>query len=256
MASRSPDDDRTNQRYWDAYSDEYQATHGELLRRPLAWGTWSVPERDVGALGAVAGLDVLELGCGAAEWSFALADDGARPVGLDASMRQLAHARAARSERAGHAEVPLVHASATAVPFTAASFDLVFCDHGAMSYADPDATLPEVHRLLRPGGRLVFNTFTPFATVCWDDETGRPDAALHHPYFGSPRWDDVTGFVSYELGYGEWIRAFGRHGFAVVDLHELRPDARATSSHHTPADRRWARSWPAEHIWCARRIEA
>jgi len=251
--NRAPDDEAANRRYWDGYSDRYQLEHGELLRRPMAWGTWSVPERDVGALGPVAGLDVLELGCGAAQWSFALAGAGARVVGLDASARQLAHAPAPRrSGRRGG--VALVQASATAVPLADASFDLVVADHGAMSYADPDRTLPEVARLLRPDGRLVFSTFTPFTTVCWNDDAGRPDGALHQPYFGSPRWDDVTGFVSYELGYGDWIRAFRRHGFAVEDLHELRPSARATSSHHTSADRRWARAWPAEHIWSARWI--
>lgn len=254
MASRSADDARANRRYWDGYSDEYQAAHGELLDRPLAWGTWSVPDDGVGALGPVAGLDVLELGCGAAQWSCALAERGARPVGLDASARQLAHARARVARRPPLPAVALVQASANAVPLAGGSFDLVLSDHGAMSYADPHETLPEVHRLLRPGGRLVFATFTPFTTVCWDDEAGRPGETLRHPYFGPPRWDDVTGFVSYELGYGDWIRAFARHGFVVEDLHELRPGARATSSHHTAADRAWARRWPAEHIWCTRRL--
>ena len=34
-------------------------------------------------------------------------------------------------------DFPLVHASAEAVPFPDASFDVVFCDHGAMTFADP-----------------------------------------------------------------------------------------------------------------------
>ena len=261
MTSRGADDARANRRYWDAYSDEYQARHGDQLRQPLVWGTWAVPEAEVGALGDVAGLDILELGCGAGQWSSALADRDARLVGLDASGRQLDHARAAADSRvrAGarargrRGSVALVQATATAVPLATASFDLVMCDHGALSYADPDDTLPEIHRLLRPGGRLVFNTFTPFSTVCWNEATARPDETLHQPYFEARRWDDVTGFVSYELGYGEWIRVLRRHGFAVEDLHELRPGPRATSSHHTADDRRWARRWPGEHIWCARR---
>jgi SAM-dependent methyltransferase len=254
MASPTDDDARTNRAYWDSYSDEYQATHAELLRRRRCWGTWSVPDDEIGAIGPPAGLDVLELGCGAAQWSTALAAQGARPVGLDASARQLAHARAA-GVGADPQRVALVQATATAVPLASASFDLVFCDHGAMSYADPDDTLPEVHRLLRPAGRLVFNTFTPFATVCWDEDEGRPGEVLHQPYFRSPRWDDIGGFVSYELGYGDWIRVLRRHGFVVDDLHELRPSPRATSSHHAAADRHWARRWPAEHIWCATRVD-
>ena len=42
------------------------------------------------------------------------------------------------------------------MPLADSSFDLVFCDHGAMSFCDPAVTLPEVARLLRPGGRFVF----------------------------------------------------------------------------------------------------
>ena len=44
-------------------------------------------------LGDVAGKDVLELGCGAAQWSILLAQRGARAVGLDNSARQFEHAR-------------------------------------------------------------------------------------------------------------------------------------------------------------------
>ena len=42
-----------------------------------------------------------------------------------------------------------VHGSGEAVPFPDASFDVVFCDHGAMSFGDPYRTVPEVARLLR-----------------------------------------------------------------------------------------------------------
>lgn len=251
MATSTADDDaRSNRRYWDGYSDRYQSDHGAHLDRDAAWGTWAVPDAQVGALGEVDGLDVLELGCGAAQWSEVLARRGARVVGLDVSARQLAHARE-RTPVSDPRALALVLASAAAVPLAGDRFDLVFCDHGAMSYADPDDTLPEVARLLRPGGRLVFNVFTPFTSVCWNDELGRPDAGLHEPYFGPSRWDDVNGFVSFELGYGDWIRVLRRHGFVVDDLHELRPSADATSSHHTATARSWARRWPSEHIWCA-----
>ena len=96
----------------------------------------------------VVGKDILELGCGAAQWSIALARLGARPVGLDLSERQLEHARRLMAE-AG-VEFPLVNASAEAVPLPDASFDIVFCDHGAMTFADPYRTVPEAARLLRP----------------------------------------------------------------------------------------------------------
>src|SRR5262245_16182086 len=105
-----------NRAMWDDYSDEYQAKHGEELvfRDGLAWGTTRTPESELRVLGDVAGRDILEFGCGAAQWSIALAKLGARPVGLDLSDRQLEHARRLMAE-AG-VEFPLIHASAEAVP--------------------------------------------------------------------------------------------------------------------------------------------
>ena len=70
------DDAAMNRRYWDGYAAEYQRDHGPQLSGGWRWGTFSVPEEQVGALGPradLAGADVLELGCGAAQWSIALA---------------------------------------------------------------------------------------------------------------------------------------------------------------------------------------
>ncbi|MCW5851300.1 MAG: methyltransferase domain-containing protein, partial [Anaerolineae bacterium] len=99
-----------NRAFWDNWSDEYQAQHAEQLnKRELAWGVWALPERELGVLGDVAGKDILELGCGAAQWSIFLAKLGSRPVGLDNSSRQLDHARELMA--AHGVAFPLVHAS-------------------------------------------------------------------------------------------------------------------------------------------------
>ncbi|MGV1050439.1 MAG: class I SAM-dependent methyltransferase, partial [Solirubrobacterales bacterium] len=50
---------------------------------------------------------------------------------------------------------------AAAQPLAAGSFDLGMCDHGAMSFCDPEHAVGEAARLLRPGGRLVFAHTTP-----------------------------------------------------------------------------------------------
>src|SRR4029450_4104725 len=143
--------ERRNRAAWNADADDYQARHGrQLAGDGKAWSTWGLPESELGVLGAVAGRDVLELGCGAAQGSIQLAKAGARPIGLDLSEGQLGNARRLILET-GMA-VPLVQASAEAVPLADASFDIVFCDHGAMNFADPYRTVPEVARLLRPGG--------------------------------------------------------------------------------------------------------
>ena len=243
-----------NRRYWDERADDYQAAHGEFLHgAPMAWGTFRIPEEEVGALGEVGGKDVLELGCGAAQWSIALALAGARPVGLDNSRRQLAHAR--RGMRRAGLDFPLVHAAAERVPLPDRSFDAILSDHGAMSFADPERSVPECARLLRPGGRLAFCMSTPFRDVCWSERSERVVRTLQAPYFAVGRWEG-EGHVEFQLAYGAWIRLFRRHGLGVEDLVELRPPEGARTTYTDYAPLSWARRWPAEHVWVVRRESA
>jgi SAM-dependent methyltransferase len=243
-------DVRKNRAWWDRTADGYQEQHGSQLnrRRDPAWGVWSIPEDRLAILGEVQGRDILELGCGAAQWSIRLATRGARVVGLDTSGAQLAHARRLMA-RAG-VVFPLVHASAEAVPLAGGAFDVVFCDHGGMSFADPERTVPEAARLLRPNGILAFCTATPFLFLCFDPDRDSVDDRLHADYFTMRRWEG--NIVEYQRPYGEWIRLFRRNGFTVEDLIELRPPTRArTTFDLVPLS--WARRWPAEHIWKVRK---
>jgi SAM-dependent methyltransferase len=243
------DDARRNREAWDAESDEYQALHADQLDRPLVWGVWAIPEAELGVLGDVDGKDVLELGCGAAQWSIFLATRGARPVALDNSARQLEHARRLLDERG--LDFPLVHASAETIPLPDASFDLVFCDHGATSFTDPNRTIPEVARVLRPGGLLAFNMASPLFHLCWDEADDGVTERLCTDYFDMHRFED-DAHIEFQLGYGEWIRLLRRHGFTVEDLIELRPPPEASTSYPGYAPLEWARRWPAENIWKAR----
>jgi SAM-dependent methyltransferase len=200
-------------------------------------------------LGDVSGKDMLELGCGAAQWSIALAGLGARPVGLDLSRRQLEHAREAMGE-AG-VEFPLVEASAENVPLDDESFDVVFCDHGAFNFADPARLVPECARLLRPGGLLAFSMLTPLFDVFWDNDRETVGDEPLNNYFEHRGFEDDEG-VDFQLPYGEWIRLFRANGFVVDDLIELRPSPDAESSYDT-VKLEWASRLPAEHIWKARK---
>ncbi len=240
-----------NRAHWNAQSDDYQAQHGDQLRRaPMAWGVWSIPESELGVLGDVGGKDVLELGCGGALWSIALSERGARCVGIDLSERQLEHARAATSARG--VSFPLLHASAETVPLPDRSFDVVFCDHGAMSFADPYRTVPEAARLLRPGGLLAFSAESPLHFICWDDEEDRVTPTLRGAYFEARSADDGESVV-FSLPYGEWIRLFRKNGFVIEDLIELRAPLEGSSTYRDFVDYEWARRWPAEQIWRVRR---
>ncbi|MGH8983050.1 MAG: class I SAM-dependent methyltransferase [Acidimicrobiia bacterium] len=241
MASRH---EAHNRAFWDADADDYQDVHGKQLgaERAPTWGAWGIPEADVGVLGDVAGLDVLELGCGAAQWSTRLREAGGRVVGLDQSMNQLRHA---------HGAVPLVLASGETTPFANASFDVVFCDHGAMSFCDPRVVVPEVARLLRTGGFLAFN-ISSFLKWLTDDEDG-PTKKLQRGWFEDHyiAWPD--GVAEFQLPYGEWLALFRDHGFEVEALIHLRPPKGAKTTYTEFVDYRWSRRWPAEEIWKVRK---
>lgn len=243
-----------NRTAWDEQSDEYQARHGGQLAASggLAWGVWQLPESELNVLGEVAGREVLEFGCGAAQWSIALHKLGARITGLDNSARQLKHAQRLMAE-AG-VEFPLVHASAEATGLDAQSFDLVFCDHGAMTFADPQRTVPEAARLLRPGGLLAFSMHTPILDLAWAARAEHPTDLLAWNYWEQLRRIEEPGEpISFQLPYGEWVALFRANGLLVESLLELRPPADATSSYRDEIDREWARRWPMEHIWRLRR---
>ena len=61
------------------------------------------------------------------------------------------------------------------MPLPDASFDIVFCDHGAMTFADPYRTVPEASRLLRPGGLFAFSHHTPIESIAWPLDGDRVD---------------------------------------------------------------------------------
>lgn len=248
--SRSARHVRKNRRYWDAESARYQAEHAaQLGRRTPAWGVWSIPESRLRVLGAVRGRDVLELGCGGGQWSRWLAKLGARPVGLDLSIRQLEHA-----SRLVRRRVPFVAGDAERLPFADERFDVVMCDHGAMTFADPRRTVPEAARVLRPGGLFAFGHSSPIHFVCWDDTKHRVTDRLSRDYFDMRPWDQET--VDFMLPFGEWIRLFRAHGLEVEDLIEPRPPAGARTTYPWFAPLAWARRFPSENIWKLRKRPA
>jgi SAM-dependent methyltransferase len=242
---------RKNRRHWDEESHAYQERHGATLRRTrLAWGVWRIPESRLRILGDPAGKDVLELGCGAAQWSVGLARKRARPVGLDLSAAQLTHAR--RDMRRARASFPLVQGSADHLPFADETFDIVFCDHGAMTFTEPARTVPEVARVLRPGGLLAFSHDTPIHFVTWDPKRERYGDRLRGDYFDM-RSDPAEVSVVFQLPYGEWVRVFRSSGLVVEDLIELRPPSNATTTYEEYDDIDLARRWPVEQIWKVRK---
>jgi len=251
----SAEDIAANVAAWTKKNAEY--TDGAASRawanEEITWGQFGVPESELLVLGEVSGLDMVELGCGTAFLSAQLAKAGARPVGVDPTPAQLASARRCMSETG--IEFPLVEAPGESVPLPDESFDLALSEHGAATWADPRRWIPEAFRLLRPGGRLAFLHSTPLAYICFP-EVGPISTQLHRSYFGLGRtvWDDGSDEVEYQLGHGEWVDVLHGAGFVVERLVELQapPEAR-THGYYADMSVEWARQWPGEEIWVARK---
>jgi ubiquinone/menaquinone biosynthesis C-methylase UbiE len=106
-------------------------------------------------LGDVRGLRVLDFGCGSGENSLLLARRGARVVGVDISASLIDLAK--RRLRVNHAErgAAFIVGSAHDLPIHAASVDVVL-GIAILHHLDLDASAREVHRVLKSGGRAIF----------------------------------------------------------------------------------------------------
>jgi SAM-dependent methyltransferase len=236
---------QSNREYTDAQAD--RVWHAD----EITWGMFGVAESELGVLGDVDGLDVVDLGCGTGYFSAWLARRGARPVGVDVTPAQLDTARRLQAETG--LEFPLLEASAENVPLPDESFDLALSEYGASIWCDPYKWLPEAFRLLRPGGRLVFLGNSPLVILCALEDPEGTSETLQRPQRGMHKiaWSD-TGGVEFHLGHGDMFRALRTAGFVVDDLIELfAPEGAQTHEYYDFVTAEWARKWPVEEIWVA-----
>jgi SAM-dependent methyltransferase len=240
---------QTNEEHTDANAERACAHPGIL------WGVFAIPEAEIGALPeSFDGLDVVELGCGTAYFGSWLARRGARVTGVDPTPAQLATARR-MIEQTG-IELELVEAPGESVPLPDASFDLAVSEYGASLWADPRRWIPEAARLLRPGGLLVFLTNSTLVYLTAPDSVEEMvGTELLRDQFGMYRmqWTGAQG-IEYHLSHGDWIALLRENGFEIEALHEPQPGATAENpSYYDFVDVEWAKKWPAEEIWVARR---
>ena len=241
-----------NRRYWDGMAGDWVERGARNWASEPSWGEFDIPESQVGMLPAdMSGVDAIELGCGTAYVSGWMARRGARVVGIDNSEAQLATARRFAGEHG--AALTLMHGNAEAVPYPDASFDFAISEYGAAIWCDPYAWIPEAHRLLRPGGRLIFLANSVLSMLCAPPDDTPLQTALVRDQFGMHRleWEDSDG-VSFCLPHGETLRLLRDTGFEVEALHELQaPEGDEEVQFFVP--RGWARRWPCEEVWVARK---
>ena len=244
-----------NRGVWAKANAEYtdRTARESWAKEEIDWGMFSGPEAEINALGDVAAKDVIELGCGTAYFGAWLAKRGARVTGVDPTPAQLETAR--RMSQEFGVPIELVEASAEDVPLPDESFDLAVSEYGASIWADPELWIAEAARLLRPGGRLVFLCNSTLSILCSPDE-GKVEKRLmrSHADLGRIEWPDDDEGVNYHLAHGEMIRLLRKNGFEILALHErLAPGSTEDHTYYDYVPAEWARRWPAEEIWVARK---
>lgn len=131
---------------------------------------------------SLAGLNVLDVGCGTGTWALHLATRGATMTGIDPSLAMIRVAR--RKAQDGGLPVTIEAADGSNLPFASVSFDMVALL--ILEFApDPEAVLREMARVLRPGGTALLTTLNRNSvwTLLRRPEVHR--AAIYYPPIAS-----------------------------------------------------------------------
>jgi cyclopropane fatty-acyl-phospholipid synthase-like methyltransferase len=192
--------------YGDSFHFGYFRTGSETLAQALDAHTDLVAERTCpGRL-----QHVLDVGCGLGAPAVRIAERyGCVITAVNISREQVRQGRELIEQHGMSHRVKIVRADARALDFPDGSFDAVLCLEAAgdicVSEEDKERLVRELHRVLRPGGRLGFSDLALHtAPSSTDDRTLR--AVLYH------RGEELVT---------DWPDLFRRHGFSVVDSQDI-----------------------------------
>jgi demethylmenaquinone methyltransferase/2-methoxy-6-polyprenyl-1,4-benzoquinol methylase len=146
------------------------ARHYDLLNDVQSFGLHRCWKRRVIELAAVQpGNRALDLCCGTGDLALALARRGAEVTGIDFSpaMLEIAEMRRQRNFKSQISNLKFTRGDALQIPFPDASFDIVTVGYGLRNLTSWEKGLDEMHRVARPGARLVVLDFGNPANALW-----------------------------------------------------------------------------------------
>jgi SAM-dependent methyltransferase len=167
----------------------------------------------------------LELACGTGVLTRRLlegldADASLTATDLNPSMLAEARKRVAPDPRLAWSQADMM-----ALPFEAGAFGTVACQFGFMFPPDKEAAFREARRVLREGGRLIFNVW---ASLEENPANGPVARALMAFFPGDP-----PAFLKVPFGFHDPAlisRLLEAHGFSAIRIHPLVLDCRSASA--------------------------
>jgi ubiquinone/menaquinone biosynthesis C-methylase UbiE len=161
----------SNSADWNSFS---RANASQKWRKQSAAMGSGMTEAIVAAAEVAPGMHVLDIACGTGEPSITIArllNRTGEVVGIDVSTGPLAVA-AERARQHGLSNVRFQEADVHQLPFPDGSFDRITCRLGVMFFADLPEALREMHRVLKPGGRVALLAWGKFAQPYFETTIG------------------------------------------------------------------------------------
>ena len=177
----------------------------------------------------------LDIGTGAGHTAARMSSLATEVVGLDLSEGMLARAQATYGHLPG---LRFVRAEASSTGFPSETFEIVTARHTLHHHLDLDATLRELERILKPGGRLVIaDEVTPSPEVdAWYHALERARDPSHVRAYTLQQWRGALAGAGFDWVVGDqdtrypievdaWIGRMGLDPEAETSIYRLFADA-------------------------------
>lgn len=212
---------RETKKWWEGVSEDYQDE--TKIPIDIHYGPGSPNEKHFKLLGKLGGKRILEIGCGGAQCSIAMAKQGAKVIGMDISEEQLKFAK--KLAEKNKVKIKFIQRDIkTLTPIKSNSQDIVFSAI-ALHYVDNlDKCFKEVYRVLKKRGIFIFSLNHPFTRTVNSKTLKLEDSYFNTGKITKVFSDKTKKLVAYNHTISELHDVLIKSGFLVEKI--LEPDSR------------------------------